>query len=212
MVAVETPQPIPMNDCNHKEADTWIVVHVIDSLEKEFNKILIHTVDTDIIVILMGYFHSIRENYQAADIWVAFSTGKSFSHYHINYLCRLLGREQSCCLPPFYAYTGCDSTSSFFGKTKNSAWVAWNSFSEVNEALLHIVQHPFDEVNLESPHFKILEHFTVVLYDKASILDSANEAHKEIYCKKIIIGESPTNSCKSVTLIASILLIFFPVI
>ena len=152
-----------MNDCNNEEADTRIVVHVIDSLEKGFKKILIRTVDTDIIGILMGLYYSIRENYQAADIWVPFSTGKLFHHYHINNLCRLLAREQSCRLPPFHAFTGCDSTSSFFGKTKNTAWAAWNSFSEVNEAFLHIVQHRFDEVNLESPHFKILEHFTVVL-------------------------------------------------
>ena len=106
MVAIGTPRPIPKNDCNHEEADTRIVVHVIDSLEKGFNKILIRTVDTDVIVILMDLFYSLRENYQAADIWVAFGTGKSFRHYHINNLCRLHGREQSCCLPPFHAFTG----------------------------------------------------------------------------------------------------------
>ena len=166
MVAVGMPQLILMNDCNHEETDTRIVVHVIDSLEKGFIKTMIRTVDNDIIVILMGLFYSIREYYQAADIWVAFGTGKSFRHYHINNLSRLLGRERSCCLPPFHAFTGCDSTSSFFGKTKNTAWAAWNSFSEVKEAFLHIVQHPFDELNLESPHFKILECFTVVLMTK----------------------------------------------
>jgi len=53
----------------------------------------------------------------------------------------------------------------------------------VNEAFIHIVQHPFDEVNLESPHLKILERFTVVLYDKASILDSVTEARKEFFAK-----------------------------
>ena len=143
MVAVGAPQPTPMNDSNHEEADTWIVVHVIDSWEEGFKKILICTVDTDIIVILMVLFYSIRENYQAVDTWVAFGTGKLFCHYHINNLSRLLGREQSCCLPPFHAFTGCDSTSSFFGKTKNTARAVWNSFAEVNEAFFTHSPAPF---------------------------------------------------------------------
>ena len=36
--------------CNHEEASTRIVIH-------EGKEILIHTVDTDVIVILLGKFH-----------------------------------------------------------------------------------------------------------------------------------------------------------
>lgn len=62
-------------------------------------------------------------------------------------------------------------TSSFFSKTKRSAWAAWNSFPEV-----HIIHHRFDP---ESSHFKLLERFTIILYDRTSILESVNEAQKE---------------------------------
>jgi len=173
-----------MGDCNHEEADTRMVVHVMDSLEKGLNSIMIRTVDTDVIVILIGEFHTIHESYPAADIWIAFGTGKHFRYYHINSLSENLGKDKSRCLPAFHAFTGCDSTSSFFGKTKKSAWEAWNSFPEVNGAFLHIVRNPFDSVLLESSHFQVLERFTVILYDRTSVLQSVNEARKDLFCKR----------------------------
>ncbi len=37
-----------------------------------FNSVLIRTVDTDVIVVLIGEFHAIEDIYPAVDIWVAF--------------------------------------------------------------------------------------------------------------------------------------------
>ena len=36
--------------CNHEEADTRMMVHVNDAVMQGFNKILIRTVDTDVVV------------------------------------------------------------------------------------------------------------------------------------------------------------------
>ena len=47
-------------------------------LEIGFNVIMIHTVDTDVIVILVGKFYAIHKRYPSANIWVAFGTGKNF--------------------------------------------------------------------------------------------------------------------------------------
>ena len=66
----------PMNGCNHEEADSRMVLHVIDSLQRGFNTVAIRTVDTDVIVILIGEFHAIHEAYPNASIWIAFGTGK----------------------------------------------------------------------------------------------------------------------------------------
>ena len=84
--------------------------------------------DTDIIGILIGHFYSIVDHYPDADLWVAFGTGKHFRYYHLNTICGRLGREQSRCLPPFHTFTGCDSTSSFYGKTKKTAWATWSIY------------------------------------------------------------------------------------
>ena len=139
-----------------------MIVHLINALENGLNSIVVHTVDTGVIVILISEFHTIQEVYPEADILIAFGTGKDIRYYHINTVCGNLGRDKSHSLPAFYAFTGSDTTSSFFGKTKKSAWEAWNSFLGVNEAFLHIIQNPFEVVDSESPHFKVLEHFTVI--------------------------------------------------
>ena len=105
-----------MANSDHEEADTRIVLHVHDSLERGSRKIMIRTVDTDVIVILIGHFYSIVDHYPDADLWVAFGNGKHIRYYHLNTICGRLGREQSRCLPLFHSFTGCDSTSSFYGK------------------------------------------------------------------------------------------------
>ena len=143
---------IAMGNCNHEEADTRMVVHLINALENGLNSI-VRTVDTAVIVILVSEFHTIQEVYPEAGILIAFGTGKNIRYYHI---CGNLGRDKSCSLPAFHAFTGCDTTSSFFGKTKKSAWGTWNSLQGVNEAFLHIVQNPFEVVDSEFPHFKVL--------------------------------------------------------
>ncbi len=103
-----------ISKCNHEEADTRIIIHVKDSLQRGNNTIMIRTVDTDVVVLLVGHFYSLCEQHPNVDIWVAFGTGKHFCYYHINTICSNLGVEKSWALPPFHAFTGCDTTSSFF--------------------------------------------------------------------------------------------------
>ena len=73
-----------MADCNHKEADTRVVVHILHALE---------TVDTDVILTVV--FFELIANNPLADIWVAFGTGKNFRLYSINAICTYLGKERT---------------------------------------------------------------------------------------------------------------------
>ncbi|KAJ3614358.1 hypothetical protein NHX12_017932, partial [Muraenolepis orangiensis] len=118
-----------MLPCNHDEAKTRIVTHLLDALEHGSSTCLEHTVDTDVVVILIGKFYALLNKYTAADIWVAFGTGKNDT-YHINTICHTLGKDRSTALPVFHCYTSCDTTSAFCRKGKRSAWNAWNSYPE----------------------------------------------------------------------------------
>ena len=176
-----------MADSDHEEADTRIVLHVIDSLQEGATKILIRTVDTDVIVILIGQFHNIIDQYHNAQLWVAFGTGKNFYYYSINSICETLGRLKSPLSPSIsriYRIRRHDTTSSFFGKTKKSGWNTWEAYPEVSTAFLHMTENAFDEVSLTSSHFLLLQRFTVLLYDKTSNLES-DEARLDLFCKKV---------------------------
>ena len=50
-----------MPNCDHEEADTRIVVYLLHSIQRGNKKILVKTVDTDIIVILLGKLEEISE-------------------------------------------------------------------------------------------------------------------------------------------------------
>lgn len=43
-----------MTDCNHEEADTRMIIHLLHALEDGAQNVQIRTVDTDVIVILIG--------------------------------------------------------------------------------------------------------------------------------------------------------------
>ena len=173
----------PMETCNHEEADTRLIVHIFHALEQGQRCFLVRTVDTDVIIILIGTFHKMLAFNSLVDIWVAFGTGKSYKFYHINDIFESLGESRSKSLPVFHAYSGCDTTSSFNGKAKKSAWQAWQSFEEVTKTLEFLADHPFQQLELNDEPFKKLERLTVVLYDKTSALNSVNEARKKLFCE-----------------------------
>ncbi|KAG0724638.1 hypothetical protein GWK47_040164 [Chionoecetes opilio] len=173
-----------MPRCDHEEADTRIVVHLKDALDKGCTTCLVRTVDTDVVVILIGKYHSLTSQHQMAAIWVAFGTGKNFMYLDINAICYALGKDRSTALPMFHSFTGCDTTSAFFGKGKKSVWEAWNAYVEVTEAFNNLMNHPYMTVTVNCKEFQLLERFTVIIYNKKSNLDSVNEARRELFSQK----------------------------
>lgn len=173
-----------MGSCDHEEADTRMLVHLQDALDTSSTTCLVRTVDTDVVVIIIGKFHALTANHPAADIWIAFSSGKNFVYIHINTICNDLGRNRAMALPIFHCFTGCDTTSAFLGRGKKSAWQAWKAYPEVTEAFHYIVSHPHLQITAEAQHFQLLEQFSVILYDKTSDLKLVNEARRELFCQK----------------------------
>jgi len=90
--------------CDHEEADTRICVHLQDALEKGARKVLVRTVDTDVIIVLAGIFFELQKVFSDLDIWVAFGMGKYFRYYHMNAICQRLGEER-CIGLPFYHHS-----------------------------------------------------------------------------------------------------------
>ncbi|MEL7307803.1 MAG: hypothetical protein AAGK05_07940 [Pseudomonadota bacterium] len=110
-----------MEQSNHEEADTRIILHIIDAVKHGARHLLVRTVDTDVIVILVGKMKTIRSIHPAAQIFVAFGNGRNFQFIDVNRIYKEMGEVFSECLPVFHAFTGCDTTSSFYGKGKKSA-------------------------------------------------------------------------------------------
>ena len=106
----------------------------------------------------------------SAKIWVAFGTGKNFAYLDINSISRALGEQKSLALPVFHSFTGCDTTSAFFGKGKKITWEAWNCYTEVTRAFTYIALIIYTKLDSDSQYFHHLECFTVVSTTKPAIL------------------------------------------
>ena len=59
------------------------VSHIQDALRAGHRSIVVTTVDTDVVIILIGTHHYTISLYPDADIWVGFGS-KTYRYYHIN--------------------------------------------------------------------------------------------------------------------------------
>ena len=181
-----------MGQCNHEEADTRIIIHLIHALGEGAESLLVRTVDTDVVVILIGKLRYLLACNQRVKIWVAFEMGRHYSLININRIYSSLGVSKSLALPVFHAFTGSDCTSQFCGIGKPTAWKAWEACDQATTALKHIAEHPFEQLDASSEIFQKLERLTVVMYAKTSPLEPVNEARMMLFSKRDLDNIPPT--------------------
>lgn len=98
--------------CNHEEADTRIILHAAEAVSTGHKRVLIRTVDTDVVVLAVTFALQIG----SFELWLGFGTGKSFHYIPANMIANTLGLSKCKSLPFFHAFTGCDTVFAFCGK------------------------------------------------------------------------------------------------
>jgi len=64
-------------------------------------------------------------------------------------------------LAVFHAFAGCDTTSSFAGQFRKSAWETWSNFPQVIKASLEVYSH---SAELSASCLVAIERFVVLRY------------------------------------------------
>ena len=105
-----------------------MLLHVEDAATHGYTKVLICTVDTDVVVLAVTAAGRLNID----ELWVAFGTGKNFRFLAAHEMAIALGPEKCQGLPFFHTFTGCDTVSSFRGRGKKKAWETWIACDEVN--------------------------------------------------------------------------------
>ena len=98
--------------CNHEEADTRIFVHVRHSVEKGNKVVLVKANDTDILVIAISVFSSLRE-IGLQKLWIEFGQGKNVRWIPVHDICECLSQDRIEEISFFHAFSGCDTVSAF---------------------------------------------------------------------------------------------------
>ena len=63
-----------LHPCSHEEADTRILLHVAHCARQGLRKLVIRTVDTDVVVLAIGHSPALRLD----ELWVSFGVGTHF--------------------------------------------------------------------------------------------------------------------------------------
>ena len=163
-----------ISPCIQEEADTRVILHVKDAIEKGYSRVMIKTVDTDIVVIAISFFSRL----QPEEFWVAFGTGNNHRFIAIHEIANSLSPSMCSALPMFHAMTGCDTVSFFYRRGKSKAWETWAAYPDVTEAFQMMTEDVSDEM------FSLIERFVVLMYESTSNMYKVNQARKELFTKK----------------------------
>ena len=175
-----------LSPCNHEEADSRMLLHANHAALYGGNlKILIWTVDTDVVVLAVSLASILGPEYE---IWLAFGSGKHFRHLPAHTIAAGLGENKAQALPMFHSLTGCDTVSSFVGRGKKTAWSVWNVMPQLTDAILTVSSAPSE---MEEDVLRTIERFIILLYDRTSKCTDINKARKKLFAKKTEVKHIP---------------------
>ena len=98
-----------LEDCNHEEADTRLVLHAILC---EQDSVIVAS-DTDVLVLLVWAYNE----FEIKQKWYFQYESSCFAD--ISVICEHFGGDVCSRLPAFHAFTGCDQASYFYGAGKS---------------------------------------------------------------------------------------------
>ena len=96
------PEPEMTETCDHDEADTRMVIHVLHALNEGAKTILVHcvqTVESDVVVILIHHFHRFDTLSQGCQLLVNFGNEKHNRILNIREMSVALGIQRCIALP-----------------------------------------------------------------------------------------------------------------
>ena len=163
--------------CSHEEADTRLFLHVVDAVQKGFRKVCVRTVDTDVVVLAIAMFNQISPE----ELWIAFGTGSNFHYIPIHEVAAAMDPRVCATLHVFHAFTGCDTTSSFGGRGKKTAWNTWKVFPDITAAFEDLL---LMQSTIRASTISALEQFVILMYDRTSGISGINEARKQLFTQK----------------------------
>ncbi len=168
---------------DHEEADTRLFLHVKDMGTEGHKRVMIRTVDTDVLMLSISLYDDLK----LEQLWIDFGSGKQRCYLPIHDM--ILDPVKRAGLRFFFAFTGCDQVSFFAHVSKATAWKIWTLFPDVTEVFVKLSNQPSDEDIAE--FMPLLERFVVLLYKRTSNCSDVNSCRRELFCDGRAIDNIP---------------------
>ena len=164
-------------------------VHVQHAAE-HCPRILVKTVDSDVVVIALSAFHRIRG---LQELWLEFGVGKHLKYIPIHEIATSLGPQMSTAYLFFHSFSGCDTTSSIQGKGKASFYETWKKMPSITPVFERMSSSVGD---ISEKGTDLLEQFVVVMYCSTFHGTKVNDARRYLFTTrgKVIENIPPTSA------------------
>ena len=170
----DVPENLVHHD--HEEADTMILLHA-STIEKDA-KLDIYASDTDILLQLVHRYPNLPYD----TYFLGKSDTVSIKDHH-----EYLGEKRAAAIIGFHAFTGCDVTGKFAGRSKEKCF---KKFLEADDEILRALANLGATENLPGEEdLRNLERFVCFLYDSTKI-DQVKNLRWYLYSRKQAQGEN----------------------
>ena len=147
---------VQIEPCSHEEADTRLVLHLLDAAHAVHEKIRIRTYDTDVVVVILSKLAIIP---MAREVWISFAVGKHCRYIAAHTIAATLGPTKAPALAVLHAFTGSDTTSFFAGIGKGQHGKLGMFFPDVTDAFSLLADAP---PGIIDSTYEVLEKYVVL--------------------------------------------------
>lgn len=158
--------------CDHEEADTRLLLHAKHAWSELYNKIIIQSPDTDVAIISL----SIMAKLPSAKMYFLTGTKDRQRMLDLQAIGSALGPSVTEALIGLHTFTGCDSTSSFYGKGKEKPLNIMSGNAEYISAFVALGR----QFEMDSTTFVTIERFVCELYGEK--VSDVNLARYNRFC------------------------------
>lgn len=178
---------VEMEDSSHLEADTRIVLHILDILREGVRRVVVRSTDTDVFVILTYYYNSFREASLYGDPSIILMCGKKSSKAGIRYIdigrvSSSMSLDQSKGLLLLFAMAGCDYVESFYTIGQKT----WLQHYRRNEDIAEIFSELIDNPDNLEDRFEEIMLFVLTVYGVKNPSMGCEVARAESFTCKVI--------------------------
>ena len=162
----------------HRKVNTNGILLHTQHTARTFPRILIKTIDSDVIVIAIAAFNKIEG---ITELWIEFGKGKTLKYLPIHEISEGLGIPKSRVMP-FFMHSSVDVTQhlQYSEKGKKSFYETWTIIPEITETFVRLSQVA-DVTDITDTDFKMLEKFFVVMYCPTLNTDEINMARRILF-------------------------------
>ena len=158
--------------CDHEESDTRMFLHAQHAMLQSYESIIIRSPDTDVAIIGLSLKVQLP-----VDLFFFTGVGNKTRIVDLQAVASSLGSDVCKALIGIHTFTGCDSTSAFYGKGKNKAFV----IASENKEYIQVFTELGSDYVLNVSTTQRLEKFVCHLYGYPSSTQ-VNDVRYKVFC------------------------------